>query len=114
MRDVISHIIRELGFRNVYTASDGVIAYRMLKESNFDFVISDWNMPNMTGIQLLKAIRQNEKLAALPMLLVTTEHKKSQILDAAKSGVSSFIVKPFSPAELEKKVKQIFPAWKPS
>ena len=109
MRDVISHIIKELGFRDVYTASDGIVAYRMLKEGDFDFVISDWNMPNMTGIQLLKAIRQNEKLVTLPMLLVTTEHKKSQILEAAKSGVNSFIVKPFSPAELEKKIKQIFP-----
>lgn len=111
MRDVISHILRQLGFRNVFTAADGVIAYRMLKTGNFDFVVSDWNMPNMTGIQLLKAIRQNDSLKELPVLLVTAENKKRQIIEAAKSGVNSFIVKPFSPAELEKKISVIFPDW---
>lgn len=111
MRDVISHILKQLGFRNVFTASDGVIAYRMIKDSNFDFVISDWNMPNMTGIQLLKAIRQNEEVKSLPVLLVTSENQKKQIMEAAKSGVNSFIVKPFSAAELENKIKIIFPNW---
>lgn len=114
MRDVISHILRQLGFRNVFTATDGIIAYRMLKDGNFDFIVSDWNMPNMTGIQLLKAIRQNEELSSLPMLLVTTENKKKQIMEAAKSGVNSFIVKPFSAAELEKKIRMIFPEWQPT
>ena len=112
MRDVMSHILRQLGFRDVFTATDGIVAYRMLKSGNFDFVVSDWNMPNMTGIQLLKAIRKNEDLKTLPVLLVTTENKKKQIMDAVKSGVNSFIVKPFSAVELEKKIKIIFPTWK--
>ncbi len=111
MRDVISHILKQLGFRNVFTAEDGVIAYRMLKTGNFDFVVSDWNMPNMTGLQLLKAIRQNDSLKELPVLLVTAENQRKQILAAAKSGVNSFIVKPFSAAELEKKISLIFPDW---
>ena len=114
MRDVISHILRQLGFRSVFTAADGIVAYRMLKKGNFDFVVSDWNMPNMTGIQLLKAIRQNDDLKSLPMLLVTSENKKKQIMEAAKSGVNSFIVKPFPPAELESKIKKIFPEWETS
>ena len=114
MRDVIAHMLRQLGFRNVYTAIDGIVAYRMLKNAEFDFVVSDWNMPNMTGIQLLKAIRQNDSLKTLPVLLVTAENKKKQIMEAAKSGVNSFIVKPFSAAELEKKIKIIFPDWQSS
>jgi len=114
MRDIISHMLKQLGFRNVFIAEDGIIAYRMLKNGDFDFVVSDWNMPNMTGIQLLKAIRQNENLQKLPVLLVTAENKKKQIMEAAKSGVNSFIVKPFSAAELEKKIKIIFPDWQPS
>ena len=71
MRDVISHMLRQLGFRNVFTATDGVVAYRMLKTGDFDLIVSDWYMPNMTGIQLLKAIRNNEKIKSLPVLLVT-------------------------------------------
>ncbi|MCJ8319114.1 MAG: response regulator [Colwellia sp.] len=114
MRDIISHMLRQLGFSNVFTAEDGIIAYTMLKTGNFDFVVSDWNMPNMTGIQLLKAIRQNNKLKTLPLLLVTAENKKRQIMEAAKSGVNSFIIKPFSAAELEKKIKLIFPDWQSS
>lgn len=113
MVDVISHILRQLGFRNVFTAPDGIVAYRMLKTGDFDFVISDWNMPKMTGIQLLKAIRKDEDIMSLPMLIVTSENKKGDIMEAAKSGVNSFIVKPFSPAELEKKIKIIFPEWRP-
>lgn len=112
MRDIISHLLKQLGFRNIFTAVDGVVAYTILKNGNFDFVVSDWNMPNMTGIQLLKAIRQNDSLKTLPVLLVTAENKKTQIMEAAKSGVNSFIVKPFSAAELEKKIKLIFPDWK--
>ena len=112
MRDVISHILRQLGFRSVFTASDGIVAYRMLKKGEFDFVVSDWNMPNMKGLQLLNAIRQNDELKSLPVLLVTAENKKKQVIEAAKSGVNSFIAKPFSAAELEKKIKIIFPEWK--
>jgi two-component system chemotaxis response regulator CheY len=114
MRDVISHMLRQLGFRNVFTATDGIVAYRMLKNGDFDFVVSDWYMPNMTGIQLLKAIRKNENFKTIPVLLVTAENQRKQIMEAAKSGVNSFIVKPFSAAELENKIKIIFPNWEPS
>jgi two-component system chemotaxis response regulator CheY len=114
MRDVISHMLRQLGFRNVFTATDGIVAYRMLKSGDFDFVVSDWYMPNMTGIQLLKAIRKNDNIKSLPVLLVTAENQKKQIMEAAKSGVNSFIVKPFSASQLENKIKIIFPNWQPS
>lgn len=113
MRDVIVHILRQLGFKYIAKAPDGIVAYSKLKQRPFDFVISDWNMPNMTGLQLLKAIRQNDDLASLPVLLVTAENEKKQIVAAAKSGVNSFIVKPFSAGELEKKIKIIFPDWVP-
>jgi len=112
MRVVITHMLRQLGCKNIFTANDGVIAYRMLKDGDFDFVVTDWNMPNMTGIQLLKAIRQNDSLKELPVLLVTAENSKKQVTEAAKSGVNSFIVKPFSAAQLEKKLTRIFPRLK--
>ena len=109
MRKVISHILKQLGFDNIYVAADGRIAYQMLKKSNFNFVISDWNMPNMSGIQLLKLVRKTDSLKTLPVLLVTAENEKSQVMEAAKAGVNSFITKPFSAAELEKKIALIFP-----
>jgi two-component system chemotaxis response regulator CheY len=109
MRRVISQILKSLGFSDISLAADGRIAFRMLRMKPYDFVISDWNMPNMTGIQLLKAIRNNESLKDLPVLLVTAENEKSQVIEAAKYKVNSFIAKPFSPVELAKKIKVIFP-----
>jgi two-component system chemotaxis response regulator CheY len=110
MRKVISHILSQLGFTNVKTAVDGRVAFRMLVQGDFDFVISDWNMPNMTGIQLLKAIRLTEKIKKMPVLLVTAENEKKQVMEAVKAGVNSFICKPFSAAELQKKIGIIFPS----
>jgi len=110
MRKVIPHILKDLGFDDISVAEDGKKAYKMLMEKSFDFVISDWNMPRMTGIQLLKAIRKTDQIKNIPVLLVTAEHEKSQIMEAARAGVNSFIVKPFSPAELQKKISIIFPA----
>jgi len=109
MRKVISHILQELGYKDIKVAEDGVLAFKMLVNGCFDFVISDWNMPNMTGIQLLKAIRETEEIKDLPVLLVTAENEKKQVMEAARAGVNSFIAKPFSGAELEKKIKIIFP-----
>jgi len=114
MRKVISHILQELGYTNITTAEDGKQAFRILMNSDFDFVVSDWNMPNMTGIQLLKAIRQTAQIKDLPVLLITAENQKSQVMEAARSGVNSFICKPFSGAELEKKIAIIFPELKAS
>jgi len=109
MRQVISQILKSLGYEDITVAEDGRVAFRMLRMKEYDFVISDWNMPNMTGIQLLKAIRNNEKVKELPVLLVTAENQKKQVVEAAKYGVNSFIAKPFSAAELAKKIKLIFP-----
>jgi len=109
MRKVISHILKQLGFNHISVAEDGKKAYQMLKKGSFNFVISDWNMPNMSGIQLLKLIRNTDSLKTLPVLLVTAENEKSQVMEAAKAGVNSFIAKPFSAAELEKKIAIIFP-----
>ena len=109
MRKVISQILKSLGYSDISVAEDGRVAFRMLRMKPYDFVISDWNMPNMTGIQLLKAIRHNEKLKDTPVLLVTAENEKSQVMEAAKLKVNSFIAKPFSPAELLKKINLIFP-----
>ncbi len=109
MRKVISQILKSLGYNDITVAEDGRVAFRMLRMKPYDFVISDWNMPNMTGIQLLKAIRHNDKLKDTPVLLVTAENEKSQVMEAAKLKVNSFITKPFSPAELQKKINLIFP-----
>ncbi|MBL4940290.1 MAG: response regulator [Colwellia sp.] len=113
MRRVISHILQQLGHENVTTAEDGKQALQRLSGGNFDFVISDWNMPRMTGIELLKAIRKSNEFKALPVLLITAENAKSQVMEAARAGVNSFICKPFSAAELEKKISIIFPDKKP-
>jgi len=109
MRKVISHILQQLGYSNITTAEDGKDAFRKLAAGNFDFVVSDWNMPNMSGIQLLKAIRKTDTIKDTPVLLITAENEKSQVMEAARAGVNSFIAKPFSPAELEKKIMLIFP-----
>ena len=109
IRKVISHILKQLGFDRISVAEDGKIGYQMLKKGSFNFVISDWNMPNMSGIQLLKLIRKSDSLKTLPILLVTAKNEKSQVMEAAKTGVISFIAKPFSAAELEKKIALIFP-----
>ncbi len=109
MRKVITHILKQLGFENIHVAEDGKIAFKMLLKGDFDFVISDWNMPNMTGIELLNLIRKTDDLKSLPVLLITAENQKSQVMEAVKAGVNSFIAKPFSAAELEKKIAIIFP-----
>jgi len=109
MRKVISHILKQLGFEHISVAADGKIAFNMLRNGCFNFVISDWNMPNMSGIQLLKLIRKTDELKTLPVLLITAENEKSQVMEAAKAGVNSFIAKPFSAAQLEKKIDIIFP-----
>ena len=109
MRKVISHILSQLGFTNITVAVDGKDAFRKLINGSYDFVISDWNMPNISGIQLLKRVRNTPEIKDLPFLLITAENEKSQVMEAAKAGVNSFIAKPFSPAELEKKIALIFP-----
>lgn len=108
MRRIIRNLLKDLGFHNVEEAEDGQDALNKLREASFDFVISDWNMPNMDGLQLLTAIRQDAVLGKLPVLMVTAEAKKENIIAAAQAGASGYVVKPFTAATLEEKLNKIF------
>jgi two-component system chemotaxis response regulator CheY len=108
MRRIIKNLLRDIGFTNISEADDGSTALPMLKEGDFDFVVTDWNMPGMQGIDLLKAIRADAKLSHIPVLMVTAEAKKEQIVMAAQAGVNGYIVKPFTAATLNTKLDKIF------
>ena len=108
MRRIVRNLLKELGFVNVQEAEDGVDALKKLRSDTFDFVVSDWNMPNMTGIELLKEIRADAKLKSLPVLMVTAEAKRENIIEAAQAGASCYVVKPFTAATLDEKLKKIF------
>ena len=110
MRRIVRNLLKELGFTNVQEAEDGVEALLKLRADEFDFVVSDWNMPNMTGIELLRNIRADAKLKHLPVLMVTAEAKKENIIEAAQAGASGYVVKPFTAATLDEKLKKIFTA----
>ena len=107
-RRIVRNLLKELGFTNVDEAEDGVVALQKLKSGTFDFVVSDWNMPNMTGIELLRAVRADAALKHLPVLMVTAEAKKENIVEAAQAGASGYIVKPFTAATLDEKLNKIF------
>jgi len=108
MRRIVRNLLKELGFTNVQEAEDGVDALNKLRGENFDFVVSDWNMPNMTGIDLLRAIRADARLKHLPVLMVTAEAKRENIIEAAQAGASGYVVKPFTAGTLDEKLKKIF------
>lgn len=108
MRRIEKQILNDLGFANVDTADDGATALPMLRSGHYDFVISDWNMPIMEGLDLLRAIRADDKLARLPVLLVTAESKKEKIIEAAKAGINDYVVKPFNAEILRAKIDRIF------
>jgi len=108
MRRIIKNLLRDLGFNNTHEADDGNTALPMLQSGSYDFLVTDWNMPGMTGIDLLRAVRSDENLSTLPVLLVTAESKKDQIVMAAEAGVNGYIVKPFNAATLEEKINKIF------
>ncbi|WP_432719719.1 chemotaxis response regulator CheY [Jeongeupia wiesaeckerbachi] len=108
MRRIVRNLLKELGFANVEEAEDGQIALQKLKNTQYDFIVTDWNMPNMTGIELLKAVRTDPQLKHLPVLMVTAEAKKENIIEAATAGASGYIVKPFTAATLDEKLKKIF------
>ena len=108
MRRIVRNLLKELGFTNVDEAEDGVIALQKLKASEFDFVVTDWNMPNMTGIELLRAIRADAALKGLPVLMITAEAKKENIIEAAQAGASGYIVKPFTAGTMSEKLNKIF------
>nr|WP_257215327.1 chemotaxis response regulator CheY [Pusillimonas noertemannii] len=108
MRRIIKNLLKDLGFENVDEAEDGVMGLEKLRNNNFDLVVSDWNMPNMDGLAMLKIIRSEPGLAKLPVLMVTAEAKKENIIAAAQAGASGYVVKPFTAAVLEEKLNKIF------
>lgn len=108
MRRIVKNLLNELGFSDISEADDGKTALPMLQNGHFDFVVTDWNMPGMPGIELLKAIRADERLKGIPVLMVTAEAQREQIIEAAKAGVSGYIVKPFTGQTLKEKLDKIF------
>jgi two-component system chemotaxis response regulator CheY len=108
MRRIVRNLLKELGFSNVHEAEDGVDALKKLRAESFDFVVSDWNMPNMTGIDLLREIRKDAALKHLPVLMVTAEAKRENIIEAAQAGASGYVVKPFTSVTLDEKLQKIF------
>lgn len=108
MRRIIKNLLRDLGFTNTSEADDGNTALPMLENGDFDFLVTDWNMPGMTGIELLQKVRASEKLKTLPVLMVTAEAKREQIVFAAQQGVNGYVVKPFNAQVLKEKIEKIF------
>ncbi len=108
MRRIIKNLLRELGYNNVVEADDGNTALPILQKGGIDFLITDWNMPGMTGLELLKHVRADANLKDLPTLMVTAEAKREQIMEAAQAGVNGYIVKPFTAATLREKIDKIF------
>ena len=108
MRRIVRNLLKELGFTNVDEAEDGVVAWQKIQSTNFDFIITDWNMPNMDGLTLLQTIRGAATYKTLPVLMITAEAKKENIIAAAQSGASGYIVKPFTAATLNEKLTKIF------
>lgn len=108
MRRIIKNLLRDLGFNNTTEADDGQTALPILQAGGIDFLVTDWNMPGMQGIDLLKAVRADAKLSSMPVLMVTAEQKREQIIEAAQAGVNGYIVKPFTAATLKEKIDKIF------
>lgn len=114
MRRIVRNLLKEIGYQNADEAEDGDVALHKLRGGNFDFVVSDLNMPNMNGFELLRQIRADDKLKVLPVLLVTAEAKKEDIITAAQIGASGYIVKPFTKATLEEKLAKIVQKMQPA
>ncbi|MBW7860546.1 MAG: chemotaxis response regulator CheY [Rhodocyclaceae bacterium] len=108
MRRIVRNLLKELGFTNVDEAEDGAVALQKLQGGDFEFVVTDWNMPNMDGLTLLQSIRKTPALKHLPVLMITAEAKKENIIAAAQAGASGYIVKPFTAAVLSEKLQKIF------
>ena len=108
MRRIVKNILKQLGYENIEEAEDGAQAYSKLKSGNFEFVVSDWNMPNMDGLELLKKIRSDDQLKHLPVLMVTAEAEKDKVITAIQAGVSIYVVKPFTAEVLKEKMDRIF------
>ena len=107
MRRIVKNLLQELGYNEITEADDGNTALPLLKQGGFDFLITDWNMPGMAGLDLLKAVRADDKLAKLPVLMLTAEAKREQIIEAAQAGVSGYVIKPFTAVTLKEKIDKI-------
>ena len=107
MRRIVKNLLHDLGYQNVVEADDGTTALPMLQGGDIDFLITDWNMPGMPGLDLLKAVRSDPKLAKLPVLMLTAEAKREQIIEAAQAGVSGYVIKPFTAETLKEKLDKI-------
>jgi len=108
MRRIVKNVLKGLGFTHIVEADNGLRALEILKGEKIDFIVSDWNMPEMPGIELLKTIRSSEEWKDLPFLMVTSEGKREQVIEAVKNRVNNYVVKPFTPATLEEKIRNIF------
>jgi len=108
MRRIIKNLLRDLGFTNTVEADDGTTALPILQTGTIDFLVTDWNMPGMTGIELLRSVRADDKLKTIPVLMVTAEAKRDQIIAAAQAGVNGYVVKPFTAVALKEKIEKIF------
>ncbi|MCD6139325.1 MAG: response regulator [Deltaproteobacteria bacterium] len=108
MRRIVKNILKEIGFKNIVEADDGSTALEVLKKDKIDLVLADWNMPRMTGLDLLKAVRSDESLKKTPFVMVTAEAQKSCVLEAVQAGVSNYVVKPFTANTVRKKLEQVF------
>ncbi len=109
MRRIVRKILKDLQFQEIIEAENGAEAFELLKTNKVDLIVSDWNMPTMTGLELLKRVRADERFKALPFLLVTAEAQKENIIEAIQAKVSNYVVKPFSPAVLAEKLAKIIP-----
>lgn len=108
MRRIVKNVLKQLGFANLDEAENGQDGLQKLRTGTYDFVVSDWNMPVMTGIDMLRAIRADEKLKAIPVLMVTAEAQQSNLVEAVQAGVSNYIVKPFTAETMQEKLAKIF------
>tara|TARA_R110002167_G_scaffold82282_6_gene224563 strand:- start:2284 stop:2619 length:336 start_codon:yes stop_codon:yes gene_type:complete len=108
MRRIIKNLLRDLGFNNTVEADDGMTALPILQSGSIDFLVTDWNMPGMSGLELLQKVRAEPSLAKLPVLMVTAEAKREQIILAAQAGVNGYVVKPFTAAVLKEKIEKVF------
>jgi two-component system chemotaxis response regulator CheY len=108
MRRIVKNILKQLGYENIEEAEDGAQAYTKLKNGGFEFVVTDWNMPNADGLELLKNVRSDPELKALPILMVTGEAEKEKVVTAIQAGVSNYVVKPFTAQILKEKMERIY------
>ena len=108
MRRILKNILKQIGFTKIIDADDGSTALAMLKKNKVDLIISDWNMPMVSGLELLKAVRSDESIKDMPFLMVTAESQKDSVVQAIQAGVSNYVVKPFTPDTIKEKLEQIF------